>query len=126
LSLARTADRVYVGLSAPTSGWVAVGTGSRKMEGARIYIGYVKDGVASFEEDAGKGHRHSADTAGPSVSSAHALSQGGGRTVLEVALDASKVIAAGATELQLILAYGSDASLASFHQSFTALAVALK
>ncbi len=128
LSLARTADRVYIALSAQTTGWVAVGTGTGRMDGSRIFIGYVKDGTATFEEDLGSGHRHSAapDASDAPFATAHALTESGGRTVLEVELDASRVIAAGATELELIAAYGSQDSFASYHSFRTSLAVPLR
>ena len=127
LSLARTADRVYIALSAQTAGWVAVGTGTGRMDGSRIFIGYVKDGAATFEEDLGSGHRHGAapDAADAPFATAHALTESGGHTTLEVELDASRVIAAGATELQLIVAYGSQDSFSAYHTFRTSLTIPL-
>jgi hypothetical protein len=127
LSLARTADRVYIALSAQTTGWVAVGTGTGRMDGSRIFIGYVKDGVATFEEDLGRGHRHSAapDASDAPFAMAHALTESGDRTVIEVELDASRVIDAGATEILLIAAYGSQDSFATYHSFRTSLKIPL-
>ena len=125
LSMARTTDRVYLAVSAPTSGWVAVGTGTGRMEGSRIFIGYVKDGATTFEEDLGRGHRHgrAADTP---VETAHALVESGGRTMLEVELDASQVILAEASELRVIVAYGARDSLTAYHRFRTSVSVELQ
>ncbi len=127
LSLARTADRVYIALSAETAGWVAVGTGTGRMDGSRIFIGFVKNGEVTFEEDLGRSHTHSAapDASDAPFVTAHALTESGGRTTLEVELDASRVIAAGATELRLIAAYGGQDSLSAYHRFRTSLTVPL-
>lgn len=47
-------DQLAVKLSAPTTGWVAVGFNpSSKMKDANIIIGYVKDGKVKIEDDFG-------------------------------------------------------------------------
>jgi hypothetical protein len=127
LSLARTADRVYIALSAQTTGWVAVGTGTGRMDGSRIFIGFVKDGAVTFEEDLGRYHTHGAapDASDAPFAAAHALTESGGRTTIEVELDAAKIIAAGATELRLIAAYGGQDSLSAYHRFRTSLVIPL-
>lgn len=127
LSLARTADRVYIAWSAQTTGWVAVGVGTGRMDGSRIFIGYVKDGSVTFEEDLGRNHSHGAapDASDAPFAIAHALTESNGRTVLEVELDASRVIASGANELRLIAAYGGQDNLSAYHRFRTSLTIPL-
>ncbi len=127
LSLSRTADHVYIAVSAPTTGWVAVGTGTGRMDGSRIFIGFVKDGAATFEEDLGRGHRHyvAPDASEAPAATAHALSESGGRTVLEVEVDSSRILPAGASELRLIVAYGTRDSLSTYHRFRASLSVPL-
>src|SRR5208337_4349881 len=50
---------LYVAVSAPTTGWVGLGLGSVVMDGAHIFMGYVKDGTPVFSEQVGVGHGHS-------------------------------------------------------------------
>lgn len=54
-------DKIDVKLSAQTSGWIGVGfipqkdhKASKKMQGANILIGYVKNGIAHIEDHYGK------------------------------------------------------------------------
>jgi len=57
-SLSSDGKTLYVGLSAPTTGWAAVGLGSLKMNGAFMVLGYDDKGNAVISEETGKGHGH--------------------------------------------------------------------
>jgi hypothetical protein len=125
LYASRTADRVFLAVSAPTAGWVAVGTGTGRMDGSRIFIGYVHQGIVTFREDLGSGHAHGEAGDAPAAL-AHALTERDGRTTIEVELDASRVVAAGSTQLRLIAAYGASDSLTPRHAYRTSLTLPLR
>jgi hypothetical protein len=125
LYASRTADRVFLAVSAPTAGWVAVGTGTGRMDGSRIFIGYVHDDSVTFREDVGRGHTHGEAGDTPAALT-HALTERDGRTTIEVELDAARVIAAGSTQLRLIAAYGASDSLTPRHSYRTSLTLPLR
>lgn len=113
LHASRTADALFVAVQAETSGWVAFGVGSAKMDNAWIYIGYLKGEQAVFaaERGAGKGHKEVADA--PKVQ--YQLGERDGRTVLELSFRTADLIAAGQTALDCIVAYGRGDDLKSYH-----------
>jgi hypothetical protein len=123
LGLTRTADTLYVGLSAPTAGWVAVGLGSAKMDGAVMYIGFVTGDTTELKIQKGTGHRHADTDAG--TPSQYAMKETGGQTVLEFAMKASTVIVKGQKTLDLVVAMGSADSFASMHKARAGFAVGL-
>ena len=103
-----------VAVSAKTSGWVAVGLGTKRMSGSTIYIGFVgSDGKAVFSEQAGKGHRH-VDAAASSVDKS-AVARSGASTVVEFHLVAGKLPYTGKS-VPFIVAFGSSADLTTFHE----------
>src|SRR5271157_517632 len=53
LGLTRTPDTLFIGLSAPTTGWVSVGLGSRTMDGAIMYIGYISGATTELKVQKG-------------------------------------------------------------------------
>jgi DOMON domain len=115
LYASRTADTLCFGVVAITDGWVAVGLGSQKMDGAAIFMGFVDtDGKVSFKTETGKGHRH---VDAPSAISAsvisYAINQEGGKTTLEVAVKAASFIKQGQSSLDVICAMGKDRSFTS-------------
>jgi hypothetical protein len=123
LGLTRTADVLYVGLSAPTTGWVAVGIGSTRMDGAVIYIGYAVGQQSQLKVQKGTGHRHSdLDADAPRE---FAVKEAGGRTVLELALDATSAIAKDQSALQLIIAMGAADSFSSMHRARSGVSIEL-
>jgi hypothetical protein len=124
LGLTRTADTLYVGLSAPTTGWVAAGVGAKYMDGAVIYIGYATADGSQLKVQKGAGHRHAdLDADAPRK---YAVKEAGGTTVLELALDVSAVIAKGQASLELIVASGGSDSFVSFHRARAGVTVALE
>ena len=123
LGLTRTADLLYVALSAPTAGWVAAGLGSAKMDGAVMYIGYVNGNTTELKVQKGAGHRHAdTDTDSPRQ---YAMKETDGQTVLEFVVKASAVIAKGQKSLDLLVAMGGTDSFVSMHKARGSLTVAL-
>jgi hypothetical protein len=123
LGLTWTVDTLFVGLNAPTSGWVAAGLGSTKMDAAIMYIGFVSGGTTELKVQKGAGHKHAdADVASPSQ---YAMKEAAGQTVLEFAVKSSAVIAKGQKTLDIILAMGGADSFTSMHKGRASLTVAL-
>jgi hypothetical protein len=123
LSLSWVGDTLSIAVSGQTSGWVAVGLGSPKMNDAVLYIGAADGGKGQLKVQKGAGHGH-ADTDG-SAPSSYVLREADGQTVLELALPASAFIAAGQKQLDVIYALGGDKVLASRHKARYAAQVSL-
>jgi hypothetical protein len=123
LGLTWTADVLYIGLSAPTTGWVAAGIGSTRMDGAVIYIGYAVGQQSQLKVQKGAGHRHADLDAG--APREYAVKEVGGRTVLELALDASSAIAKNQATLQLVIAMGVADSFTSMHRARAGVSIEL-
>jgi len=59
LYASRTADTLSLAVVGSTTGWVAVGLGSLKMNGSTIFMGFVDaNGKVQFKPQEGTGHRH--------------------------------------------------------------------
>lgn len=115
LYASRTPTTLYLAVVGNTSGWVALGLG-QKMDGADIFMGFVKDGKASFKAQVGKGHRHADAPADVSATvESYSLKENGGKTTLEVALKAGSYIKAGQSSLDLIFAMGDQGSFSQYH-----------
>jgi hypothetical protein len=123
----RTADALYLGAVGNTTGWVSVGLGSLKMDGATIFIGYVgADGKVQFKPQAGSGHSHKdvgGDVSGTIIS--YAMKETGGKTTLEIALRSAAYVKAGQSALQIIYAEGTEKSFTPRHMMRGALSLAL-
>jgi hypothetical protein len=128
LSASRTSDTLYFGVVGNTSGWVAVGLGSERMDGAAIFIGYVgADGKVQFKPQLGKGHRHgeaTSDISGSVVS--YAMKEAGGKTTLEIAVKAADFVKAGQGSLDVIFGEGDQKSFTQYHTYRGATSLALK
>ncbi len=125
LSLARDNDNLYVSITGGTTGWVAVGFGSPRMDGALMFIGFVgADGKAQGKLQKGTGHAHADFVSDALVQ--FAMKEAGGKTTLELVLKASSVIAKGARELPVIWAIGASDSYAAPHKARGSLTVTLK
>jgi hypothetical protein len=122
--LTRTADTVSMAISAPTTGWVALGFGSEKMDGARLFLGTVVDGNAALSQQRGSSHSHKplADT----LEVSFAMSEAKGSTTLEMAFRASDVIAAGQGELTILAAYGATDTITAYHKARDRVTVTLQ
>ena len=112
LSASRTADTVYLAVSAPTTGWVAVGFGAERMDGADLFLGFVAGGKPSFTQQLGSGHGHS-QLAKP-LEVRDALREADGVTTMEIAFKAGDVIG-GKKELWVLVAYGAADSFSGYH-----------
>lgn len=86
LSVALGADKAEVTVTAPGTGWVAVGFDpSTRMKDANFLIGYVKDGVAYARDDFGVGstsHQRDQEIGGKNDLLSFSGSETGGTTTL--------------------------------------------
>ncbi|MGA2479544.1 MAG: DOMON domain-containing protein [Spirochaetia bacterium] len=119
----RTASTLNIALTGKTRGWVAVGLGSLKMNGASIFIGYVgNDGKVQFKPQLGSGHSHK-DTSAAVIS--YAIRTEGDTTTMEIALNANEYVKSGQASLDLIFAMGEDKSFVSYHSYRSSLSLKL-
>lgn len=100
-----------VAVKAPTAGWVGIGFGTQKMDGASIVIGFVKDGKAEYKSVTGRG-RTLVD-GGSLKPAAIAFGEASGFTTLEMRFDAMPYVKSG--KLDFIVAYGPADSFAPKH-----------
>jgi hypothetical protein len=116
LYASRTADTLNLAVVGNTTGWVAVGLGSLKMNGATIFMGFVgADGKVQFKPQSGTGHRHvDAKDVADSITS-YQIKEADGKTTLEIALKAANYIKSGQSALDLIFAVGDDKSFTPYH-----------
>lgn len=104
---------VFLALSAPTKGWLAVGLGSQRMSGAYVYIGFVgAGGQAVFSEQTAKGHTHK--DSGKKTADQSAVARTGANTVLEFHVPAGQLPFAGKA-VPFIVASSGSPDLTSFH-----------
>ena len=104
---------LYLAVSAAATGWVGLGLGSHVMDGAYIFMGYVRDGQAVFSEQQGSGHRHAASPEHRADQSAVGLQ--GGVTTIEFHIPADKLPFAD-KNCNFIVAYADAADLSTFHE----------
>jgi hypothetical protein len=111
------ADSLAVRLSAPTTGWVAVGFNpTEMMKDANIIIGYVKDGKAELSDDFGSGptvHMPDDKRGGASNLTLVGGSEAGNSTTLEFSIplnsgDANDGVISPTVDTKVMLAYGPD------------------
>jgi hypothetical protein len=123
----RTADALYLGVVGNTTGWVSVGLGSLKMDGATMFMGFVgSDGKVQLKPQAGSGHSHKeagGDVAASIIS--YAMKESGGKTTLEIALKPPAYIKAAQSALQVIYAEGTEKSFIPRHMFRGALSIPL-
>jgi len=119
LSLSADGRTLYAALEAPTTGWVAVGLGSTRMDGAFMVLGYDAAGTAAVSEETGTGRRHAPNPT--RILTAQAVRETAGKTVLEFALPAAPH--AAGSGLKLILAYGRRDDFTSIHSRYARVEV---
>ena len=124
LYLNRTGNVLSVAVSAKTTGWVSAGIGGMKMDGAVIFIGFVKGTEATFGVEDGKGHGHASSKSAAALS--YAMSESGGVTVLEFEVASDEYIGKSDTSIELILGYGAADNLRAYHKYRTAVTVPLE
>jgi len=124
----RTANALYLAAVGDSTGWVALGLGSLRMDGSTIFMGFVdKEGKVQFKPQAGSGHSHKdvgADVAATVV--AYAIKVAGGKTTLELELKPSAYIKDGQKDLQVIYAVGTEKSFIPRHMARGALSLSLQ
>jgi hypothetical protein len=110
-------DMLDIKLSAKTTGWVAVGFNpNKKMQGANIIIGYVKNGKVVINDEFGSGKTsHTGDTkqGGQDNILNKKGSESGGVTTLEFSIpmksgDSTDTVIDPTANTKVILAYGGS------------------
>jgi len=128
LYLNRSADTLWIGVVGATTGWVAVGLGSQRMDAATIFMGFVDAaGKVQFKPQLGSGHSHQDLTAKDVTDSivSSAMKEANGKTSLELALKAGTWAKKGQAALDLIFSVGGQDSFAPRHSYRGALEVKL-
>lgn len=123
----RTATALYLAVVGDTTGWVAVGLGSMRMDGSTIFMGFVGPGAkVQFKVQGGSGHSHkdvAADVAATVVS--YAIKEAGGKTTLELELKPGAYLKAGQSSLDTIYAMGTEKSFIPRHFMRGAISIPL-
>jgi hypothetical protein len=122
--LNRTADTLDMAITAPTTGWVALGFGSDRMDGASLFLGTVQDGKAALSQQRGVGHGHREVSAPLAVD--YAMTEDKGSTTLEMAFKAADAISAGQRQLMVLAAYGSSDTITAYHTARDRVTVSLQ
>jgi len=107
---------LYLAVQSQAKGYVGVGIGSQKMNGATIFLGVRgPNGDLSYSEETGDGHHHKA-SANP-IADQHAIGDHDGWLTVEVRVPADKVVLDG-TKLGYIVAYSDSTDPTSWHGFF--------
>lgn len=117
-----TDGMLYLAIQAPTSGWVAVGTGGLIMNGSRLYFGAIQNGKPAFAEMTGAGH--GAVPAKTTVVKKWAVASAGGSTTLELVLPSSDAIWKG--QVNSIIAYAGAPDFRVRHREQGSITYAIK
>ncbi len=107
------AGKIRLAIVGETRGWVAIGVDSKRMHGAKIFMGYVDGNGESFTTQAGVRHSHNDSSEFEAL--AHAAAESGNSTTMEIALDRSAFLEPGQTTLDLIFAMGNSDSFRQYH-----------
>jgi hypothetical protein len=106
------AGGLYLAVTAPTTGWVGIGLGSVVMDGAHIFMGFVKDGQPVISEQVGEGHSHHPSPV--TWADQAAVVSESGATTLELHVPAGRVPGDG-RKTGVIAAYSGSADLVTYH-----------
>ncbi len=106
-------DKVYIGVTAETEGWIGVGINSSKMNDAHIHIGFVDRGRVVFKEQVGKGKSHM-DTDVNFVKDFE-MKEESGNTTMELEYNQNDIIKPGQKQIEMIMAYGKKDALTQYH-----------
>jgi len=104
---------LFLAVSAPTTGWVGVGLGAPVMDGAWIFMGFVKDGKPVFSEQKGVGHSHR--PVDSNRADLWAVAQADGRTTVEFHVPAARMPVTDSS-FPFITAYAGAPDLTTFHE----------
>jgi hypothetical protein len=124
--ISRVKDRLFMAVSVKTSGWVAIGLGSNRMNGADFFMGNIENNKAGFTEQQGRGHSHGPVPAGQGAMIAFAVKEAAGVTTMEVECKAEGLIPAGAKEIPVLLSYSGSDSFFSYHANRQSVKVTLE
>jgi hypothetical protein len=105
--------KLYLSVSAKTSGWVALGVGGSRMDGSRLFLAYDAGTKRDFTEQIGAGHSHS--DAATKVVEKWAVKAADGVTTLELVLPAKAAVADG--RLDLLYSYSGTTSYFAPHRA---------
>lgn len=106
-------DKVYIGVTVETEGWIGVGINSSQMNDSHIHIGFVDRGRVVFKEQSGKGKSHK-DTNVNYVKDFE-MKEESGNTTMELEYNQNDIIKSGQKKLELIMAYGKKDALTQYH-----------
>lgn len=106
-------EKIHLAVTGRTTGWVAIGVDSLRMNGAKIFMGYFADGKQYFTSQIGVYHRHHETTDFSAL--AHAVGESNGTTTLEIVLDRRSYLEPGQTTLDIIYAMGRTDSFQQYH-----------
>ena len=112
-SLSTDGTTLYLAVKAKTSGWIAVGAGSQRMDNAFMALAYVVGTAQTITEETGKGKGHSVNT-GKLLKTAF-VAETGEFTTLELSLPAAGFVKDKAVEL--IAAFGAQDNRTSMHRA---------
>ena len=104
---------LYLAVKAKTMGWVGVGLGSTVMDGAHIFMGFLKDGKQVFSEQLGQGHTHQPSPV--AWADAAVVGQESGVTTLELHVPADKIQGLG-NRIGFIVAFSGASDLTTYHE----------
>lgn len=119
-ALSNDGNTLYFALQAPTNGWVSVGLGSKKMQGAHIVMGFDALTSQTISEETGKGHK--INPSKDKIVKLQAVKESGDETTLEFSVPSSLYASGG--ELPLIIAYGKKDNLSSKHSKYASYTIA--
>lgn len=113
---ALSADRqtLYLTVTAPTTGWVAVAPGASRMNGAFMVLGYHDGKEAFVREDTGRGWSHTPNR--EQIRLASGVTEMSGITSLEIALPAARWLAGSV--LEVMVAYGPRDNFTGKHTAY--------
>jgi hypothetical protein len=117
-----TDSMLYLAIQAPTTGWVAVGTGGLIMNNSRLFFGAVQDGKPAFAEMVGAGH--GAVPAKSQVVKKWAVASAGGSTTLELVMSSTDAVWKGA--VNSIVAYSASPDFRMKHRESASITYAIK
>jgi hypothetical protein len=112
-SLSPDGTTLYLAVQAKTSGWVAIGAGSQKMDNAFMALAFVAGTTQTITEETGKGKGHSVNT--QKLLKSAVVAEAGGSTTLEISLPVAGFVKDKAIEL--IAAYGAQDNRTSMHRA---------
>jgi hypothetical protein len=121
-SLSSDGKTIYMAVSAATTGWIALGAGSAKMNGSYMILAYQDDkGVRFVSEETGVGYTHKPNA--KNVAQAF-VNEASGITTLEAQFPAEAMVKDG--KLDSIAAFGTRDDRTSMHRGRAVYSISFK